>query len=91
MKTVRHYDLAIEPVQKITIEFNSEVLKLEMIGGKPRLVVLVDGSFREIERTFHIIASGKEIPQRFNRTNYCGSFEVKAQVGAQLLHVFEDK
>ena len=90
MKTIRRYDLAIEPIQKLSIPFNSNILKLGEFQNKPCLWVLVDMGTNEMVRSFVMMAEGKELPQKFNETNYIGCFEAKAEVGKHVLHVFED-
>lgn len=90
MKTMKRYELAIEPAQKISIPFNSNILKLGEFQGKPCLWVLVDTDTNQMQRSFITIAEGKELSSKFNETNYVGSFEAKAEVGKHVLHVFED-
>lgn len=90
MKMVKHFALEIEPAQSIQVPFNSEVLRLDTWFGKPTLYFLIDTSYTTLKRTFHIFDEEKEIPARFNRTNYVGSFEYKIDIGPRMLHVFEE-
>lgn len=91
MKTIHHFSLDLEPEQKITVPFNSELLGMGTSAGRPVLHVLIDDSGKTMERVFWIFAEGKEIPQRFNQTHHVGCFEHKAEVGSHTLHVFEER
>lgn len=88
MKTIKRYPLAIEPVQRFSIPFNSEILGVT-VG--PALHVLEDNDGKGSERVFIIVAEGKEVEQRLNRTHYVGCFAHKAEVGMHMLHVFEER
>lgn len=90
MKQVKGLKLKIEPVQHLDIPFNSEILKFEAKSGEPVLYVMMDESAQKLKRTFRIFADGKDIPLNFNRHNYIGSFDHKAEVGQNTLHVFEE-
>lgn len=82
MKQVKRFNLAIEPSQSIDIPFNSELLGTD----GPALLVLIDTDAKIMTRNFLIIAEGKELSQRANRTNYIGRFQAEGHV----LHVFEE-
>lgn len=90
MKAIKHYPLVIEPKQVLEIPFNSDILWLGLVAGKPTLAVLTDNAYSPLQRTFHIYAQDKEVSPRLNRTNYIGSFEAEAEVGRRILHVFEE-
>ncbi len=90
MKAIKHYTLAIEPQQTLEIPFNSDILWLGLIAGRPTLAVLTDNAHSTLKRTFHTYAQDKDLSPRLNRTNYIGSFEAEAEVGRRVLHVFEE-
>lgn len=87
MKTIKRYPLAIEPVQRFSIPFNSEILGT--VGSA--IHVLEDSDGKLSERVFVIVAEGKQVEQRLNKTHYVGWFEHKAEVGSHVLHVFEER
>ena len=90
MKTIKRYELDVASEQIVNIPFNSELLTVDVFNKKPCLFVLVDPGGRSMNRKFVIFHEDKEIPMKFNRTGYIGSFVYKAEVGQVMLHVFED-
>jgi len=90
MKSVKRFDLELEPAQTLSIPFNSEILMFGTWDEKPCMWILIEDGHALQRRTLKIFADGKEVPQRFNVTRYIGSFEAKAEVGKTMLHVFEE-
>ena len=90
MKIIKRFDLAIEPTQTIDVPFNDEFMGLTVFNDKPGLLFLVDPHQKVMRRTFVMVAEGKELSERANKTNHRGCFEHKAEVGSHVLHVFEE-
>lgn len=90
MKTIKKIQLQIEPSQKVTVPFNSAILKLDVIDGVPYIWVLCpDDASRTMERGFVMVDT--EVPQRANESTYVGTFHHKGKdLGMRVLHVFED-
>lgn len=88
MKIIKRYDLEIEPIQKILVPFNAEIIHFNVFNKIPAFWAEVDEAGRMMERTFFIVADGKELPQGLNKTKHIGSFEHKAQVGQHMMHVY---
>ena len=92
MKTIKHYQLAIEPIQQIEIPFQCEILGVIQISKHPFLAVLVHDESGRNTKKFAIIAAGKEVAVQYNSTNYVGSFDYFGEdMGVNVLHVFEDR
>lgn len=89
MKQVKRYPVAIEPEQVIKMPYNSRILDLSLLNDKPTMWVLCDPDNSGIDRTFVTVGPEKEVDRRLNETNFIGSYEAKAEVGTNVLHVFE--
>lgn len=97
MKSIRKIDLKVEPSQKVSMPFNSDILKLDYVNKTPCLWILADETFsRSIERSF--VMAEKEATQRMNSTTYIGTFTIKPEpstdkvvaIHPKVLHLFED-
>lgn len=97
MKSIKRIDLEVAPTQKVSMPFNSDILKLDYYNKSPCLWVLTDERFsKPIERVF--VMAEKEATQRMNVTNYIGSFTIKSEpstdnvvsIHSRVFHVFED-
>lgn len=89
MKQVKKFPMVVEPEQVIKMPYNSRILDLTLVDNKPTMWVLCDSDNSGIERTFVTIGPEKEVDRRLNETNFVGSYDVKADIGASTLHVFE--
>jgi hypothetical protein len=90
MKIIKRFDLLIEPMQRLDVPFNAEILHFGLVGDRPGFWALIDPTQRSMERIFVMVGAGKDISDRMNKTSYVGSFEHKAEVGSRMVHIFEE-
>lgn len=87
---IKRFDLDIEKSQVIEVPFNYEFLGFGLHNDKPAIWMLIFTDQRKMTEKFVIFPEDVEIPANFNKTNYVGRFEHKAEVGHHVVHIFKE-
>ncbi len=93
MKAVFKHHLQTEGLQVVDMPFDSSILSLETLNGRPYLYVMSDTTKKMVSRKFRTLATGKEMVGQLNETHYIGTYFYKApdtDLGVHEFHVFEE-